>query len=289
MIQPAVLTGSWLLAAAGIVGLAVGSFLNVVIHRLPQMLEREWQAEHAEATGSKPQGASPRYNLVVPPSTCPACGHRIRAWENIPLLSYLLLRGRCSNCKVRISARYPLIELLSGALAVVLAWRFGATLALAGALLFTWMLIAASAIDLEHYLLPDVLTLPLLWLGLLFNLPGTYTPLADAVIGAIAGYGVLWLVYHGFRLLTGKEGLGRGDFKLLAALGAWCGWQLLPLIILAAAGLGALIGGGWLLLGRRGREHPIPFGPFLAAAGVLALLAGPAIMHAYLAWAVARH
>lgn len=277
------LRGGWLLAAAVTVGLVVGSFLNVVVHRLPRMLERQWREDCAEAAGSEAPAAE-RYNLVVPPSTCPACGRRIRPWENIPLVSYALLRGRCRGCGARISARYPAIEALSGALAVLLAWRFGPTPAFAGALLFAWMLLAASAIDLERYLLPDVLTLPLLWCGLLFNLADVYAPLSAAVIGAIAGYAVLWLVYHGFRLLTGKEGMGRGDFKLLAALGAWCGWRMLPLIILAGALLGAVVGGTWLLAGRRGREHPIPFGPFLAAAGLLALLAGPAIVSAYLGW-----
>jgi len=278
------LTGSELLAAAGIVGLAVGSFLNVVIHRLPHVLERQWRAECAEFLGEQPPAAGERYNLLWPPSTCPACGHRIRPWDNVPLLSYALLRGRCRNCRSRISARYPAVELTAGLLGVLLAWRFGATLALAGGLVFAWTLLAASVIDFDHYLLPDVLTLPLLWAGLLFNLAHTFATPAGAIIGAVAGFLLLWLVYHGFRLLTGKEGMGRGDFKLLAALGAWCGWRMLPLIVLAAALLGVVIGGAWLLSGRRGREHPIPFGPFLAAAGLLALVEGPTIVHAYIAW-----
>lgn len=282
------LHGGWLLAAAGLVGLVVGSFLNVVVHRLPRILERQWREECAEATGAAAPPAE-RYNLWVPPSTCPACGRGIRPWENIPLLSYALLRGRCRGCQARISARYPVIEAISGGLAVLVAWRFGPTLALAGALVFAWILLAASAIDIERYLLPDALTLPLLWCGLVFNVAGIFAPLTEAVIGAMAGYAVLWVVFHGFRLLTGKEGMGRGDFKLLAALGAWCGWRMLPLIILAGAALGAVIGGAWLLAGRRGREHPIPFGPFLAAAGLLALLVGPAIMSAYLGLIAPHH
>jgi len=282
--------GNWLLASAGVIGLAVGSFLNVVIHRLPRMLERQWRSECAELTGSEPTPRAERYNLVWPPSTCPACGHRIRPWDNVPLLSYALLRGRCRDCRARISPRYPAVELAAGALAVLVAWRFGPTLAFAGALVFAWTLLAASVIDFDCYLLPDALTLPLIWAGLLINIPGTYASLRSAVIGAVAGFLVLWLVYHGFRLLTGKEGMGRGDFKLLAALGAWCGWPLLPLIVLAAAVLGVVIGGAWLMSGKRGRTHPIPFGPFLAGAGLLALLAGPAIVHAYLAWiAPVRH
>ncbi|MGH8426849.1 MAG: prepilin peptidase [Gammaproteobacteria bacterium] len=282
-------TGSVLLAAAGIVGLVVGSFLNVVIHRLPRMLERRWREECAELTGTPPETAPERYNLVVPRSACPACGRPIPAWENIPVLSWLALGGRCRGCRVRIGLRYPAVELLGGALAVILAWRFGPTPAFAGGLLLAWTLLAAATIDLTHLILPDVLTLPLLWVGLLFNLGGTYVSLSAAVIGAVVGYLVLWIVYHGFRLATGKEGLGRGDFKLLAALGAWLGWQMLPLIILAAALVGVLVGGAWLLLARRGREHPIPFGPFLAAAGLLALLAGPAIERAWLAWGFSGH
>ncbi|HEX5314668.1 MAG TPA: A24 family peptidase [Gammaproteobacteria bacterium] len=276
--------GPVLLAAAGIVGLVVGSFLNVVIHRLPRMIERRWRADCAELAG-EPPAADERYNLVVPRSACPACARPIPAWENIPLLSWIALAGRCRGCRVPIGLRYPAVELLGGGFAVLLALRFGATPAFAGGLLLVWTLIAAAAIDLQHLILPDALTLPLLWAGLLFNLRGTFAPLGSAVIGAVAGYLVLWIVYHAFRLATGKEGIGRGDFKLLAALGAWFGWQMLPLILLAGAFAGALLGGAWLLAGRRGREHPIPFGPFLAAAGVLALFAGPAIVGAWLAWA----
>jgi len=279
------LSESTLLAITGVFGLVIGSFLNVVIHRLPRMLERRWQEECAEwARTPSPRPQPERYNLVVPASACPACGRKIRAWENIPVISYLALGGRCAGCKARISPRYPAIELLTALLSIALVWRFDATPAGAGALVFTWTLIAAAAIDIEHYILPDALTLPLLWLGLLFNAWDTYVPLREALIGAVAGYLALWLVFHAFRLLTGKEGMGRGDFKLLACLGAWTGWRMLPLTVLAAAAIGALVGGTWLALSRRGREHPIPFGPFLAAAGVLALFAGPAIVHAYLHW-----
>ena len=280
------LNATTLLVIAGLVGLVFGSFLNVVIHRLPRMLERRWRAECAEYTGASAPAAEAPYNLVVPASACPACRRKIKPWENIPIISYLALGGRCAGCKARISLRYPAIELLTALLSVTVVWHFGATPAAAGALIFIWTLIAAAAIDIERYLLPDALTLPLLWLGLLFNAWGTYVSLQQAVIGAVAGYLVLWLVFHGFRLFTGKEGLGHGDFKLLACLGAWTGWQMLPLVVFAAATLGAVIGGAWLLCGRRGREHPIPFGPFLAAAGVLALFVGPALVQTYLHWVV---
>lgn len=280
------LSGTTLLVIAGLVGLVFGSFLNVVIHRLPRMLERRWREECEQYTNDVPAAvAEEPYNLVVPVSACPACDRRIRPWENIPIISYLALGGRCAGCKAHISLRYPAIELLTALLSVAVVWHWGATPAAAGALVFVWTLIAAAAIDIEHYLLPDALTLPLLWLGLLFNVRGTYVPLRQAVIGAVAGYLILWLVYHGFRLLTGKEGMGRGDFKLLACLGAWIGWRMLPLILFAAAAIGAIIGGAWLLSGRRGREHPIPFGPFLAAAGVFALFAGQHVVQAYLHWA----
>lgn len=273
------ISGSYLLVAAGVVGMVVGSFLNVVIVRLPLMLERRWQQD----AGETPDDTS-TYNLIVPGSACPACGRKLHAWENIPVLSWLALRGRCAGCKAPISPRYPVVELLTGLLSVLAAWQFGATPACAGALLFIWTLIAAAGIDLEHYVLPDNLVLPLLWAGLLFNVFGTYVPLREAVIGAVAGYLVLWIVFQAFRLVTGKEGLGYGDFKLLAALGAWLGWRMLPLVILAGAFAGVVIGGGWLLLSRRGRAHPVPFGPFLAAGGLLALFAGPAIVNAYIGW-----
>lgn len=280
--EAALLTGilgaNGLLAAAGVVGLVIGSFLNVVIHRLPIMLERRWQ-EAADAAGE--QGA---YNLVVPGSACPTCGRKLGALENIPVLSWLALRGRCAGCKARISPRYPIVELLAAGLAILAAWHFGATPACAGALLLVWTLIAAAGIDLDHYILPDMLVLPLLWLGLLFNVSAAFVPLAEAVIGAVAGYLILWIIYQVFRLATGKEGLGHGDFKLLACLGAWLGWRALPLVVLAGAFAGLIVGGSWLILARRGRSHPIPFGPFLAAGGTLALYAGPMIEQAYLEW-----
>ena len=285
MAPPPILTEGWLLlVGSGLTGLVIGSFLNVVIYRLPRMLEAQWRRDCAEVTGGEPIAAVSTYNLAVPGSTCPGCGRAIRPWENIPILSYIALRARCCGCGMRISPRYPLVEFLAGLLAVFFAWRFGLTPALAGALLLGWTLLAATCIDLDHLLLPDTLTLPLLWLGLVFNLAGTYVPLRDAVIGALAGYLSLWAVFHLFRLATGKEGLGRGDFKLLAALGAWMGWRMLPLIVLAAAAIGVILGGGWLLYHRHGRERPIPFGPFLAAAGILALVAGPLIEQTYLGW-----
>lgn len=274
------LSGNTLLAAAGVVGLVVGSFLNVVIYRLPIMLERQWRRESGEPSPDD----TATYNLVLPASACPACGRKIPALENIPVVSWLALRGHCAGCRARISPRYPAVELLTAGLSVLVAWRFGATPACAGALLFTWTLIAAGGIDLSHYVLPDGIVLPLLWLGLLFNLFATYVPVFDAVIGAVAGYLVLWIVYQLFRLTTGKEGLGYGDFKLLAAVGAWLGWRMLPLVVIAAALMGIVLGGAWLLASRRGREHPVPFGPFLAAGGLLALFAGPLIEQAYLAW-----
>ncbi|MGA9852154.1 MAG: A24 family peptidase [Gammaproteobacteria bacterium] len=262
-------------------GLIVGSFLNVVIHRLPIMLEREWQSHCTELNGGTAAVAEP-YNLVVPRSRCPHCGHAISALENIPVLSYLLLRGRCRACGARISPRYLVIELISGILSGWLAWHFGFGSPALGALLLTWALLALAAIDLEKQLLPDKITLPVLWLGLLFNLGHTFTDPRSALIGAVAGYLSLWCVYHAFKLLTGKEGMGYGDFKLFALLGAWLGWQNLPLIILIAAATGALAGIGLILGHRAQRGIPIPFGPYLAVAGWIALLWGPQITRAYL-------
>lgn len=264
-----------------VLGLAVGSFLNVVIHRLPKIMERQWKAECAEVAGQEP--ASPeRYNLVVPRSACPACGHRISALENIPVLSWLVLRGRCTSCKAPISMRYPAVELLTGALSGYIAWHFGFGMAAAGALFFTWSMIALTFIDLDTFFLPDSITLPLLWLGLLFNINATYVSLSSAVIGAAAGYLTLWSVYWAFKWATGKEGMGYGDFKLLAAIGAWLGWAMLPLTILLSSLVGAVIGIGLIVFAGRGRGVPIPFGPYLAIAGMIALLHGPALTRAYL-------
>lgn len=274
--EPALFTGLVFL-----LGLAVGSFLNVVIHRLPRMLEADWQAQCAELRGEEPK-ARAAYNLWMPRSACPACGHRIRALENIPLLSWLALRGRCSACGAPISARYPLVELLAAVLSAAAAWKFGITPQLAGALLFIWALIALAFIDLDTTLLPDDLTLPLLWLGLLFNLFGVFTSLNSAVIGAMAGYLALWSVYWLFKLATGKEGMGYGDFKLLSAIGAWLGWELLPLTILLSSLVGALVGIALIVFVRHDRRVPIPFGPYLAGGGLIALFFGVPLMQAYL-------
>lgn len=269
--------------AAGVLGLIVGSFLNVVIHRLPLMMQAEWRADCAEFEGREPAPAEP-LNLVVPRSRCPACGARITALQNIPVASWIALGGKCAACKARISVRYPLVEILAGLAAAFLAWRFGWGIALAAALVFAWALIAAAAIDLDTQLLPDRITLPLLWLGLLVNVFGLFTDLRSAVLGAAAGYLLLWSVYWGFRLLVGKEGMGFGDFKLLAALGAWTGWQTLPLILLVSAGAGAIIGIALIVLSGKGRDMRIPFGPYLAAGGFVALVWGRDMVVAYLGW-----
>lgn len=266
-----------------LLGLIIGSFLNVVIYRLPLMLEHEDRAACAELLGHTPE-IQPRFNLVLPRSHCPQCQHPIGAIENVPLLSYLLQRGRCRHCGAAIAARYPLVELLSAVLSGIVAWHFGFTPQAFAGLLLTWTLVALSVIDLEHLLLPDRLTLPLLWLGLGFALGTVFVDLHSSVIGAMAGYASLWSVYHLFRLITGKEGMGYGDFKLLAALGAWLGWQQLLTIVLLASLVGVAVGIGLVVL--RGRDHriPLPFGPFLAAAGWLALLWGPSLTQAYLGW-----
>jgi leader peptidase (prepilin peptidase)/N-methyltransferase len=281
-----------LVAVCVLLGLIVGSFLNVVIHRLPKMLERDWDGQAADLLEQKnlaevakklrrPTGAA-RYNLITPPSTCPNCGHRIRAYENVPILSYLLLRGRCSSCKSAISIRYPVVEAASGIIAGYIGWRFGLSLAMAGALIFAWSLIALTVIDIDTQLLPDDITLPLLWLGFLVNLNGSFVPLQSAVIGAVAGYLSLWSVYWLFKLTTGKEGMGYGDFKLLGAIGAWLGWKMLPVVILLSSLVGAIVGVGLIVFARHGRNTPIPFGPYLATAGLVALLWGEAINRTYL-------
>ncbi len=274
----------WLLIITAVIaGLIVGSFLNVVVHRLPRMMERQWRAECAELTGAAAVPTE-RYNLVVPHSACPACGHRISALENIPIASYIALGGKCSACRARISPRYPLVEALAGIFAGFIAWKYGATAAMAGALLFAWAMIALTFIDLDTFYLPDSITLPLLWAGLLFNLGGTYTDIRSAVIGAAAGYLALWTVYWCFKLATGKEGMGYGDFKLLAAIGAWLGWKMLPLVILLSSLVGAAVGIALIAFAQRGRNVPIPFGPYLAAAGLIALFWGEGINRRYLAF-----
>lgn len=266
---------------AALLGLFVGSFLNVVIHRLPLMMEREWHVQAAELRGEEAPDM-PRLNLAAPRSRCPHCGHLISALENIPLVSYLILRGRCRHCKAPISPRYPAVEALTALLSGYAAWHFGFTFAALGALVFIWALIALSFIDLDTQLLPDSLTLPLLWLGLALNLRETYAALPVAVIGAMAGYLSLWSVYWLFKLMTGKEGMGYGDFKLLAAIGAWLGWKVLPFTILASSAVGAVVGIVLIVAARHGRNVPIPFGPYLAAAGVIALFWGDAITARYL-------
>lgn len=274
--QPAVFT-----AASVVFGLLVGSFLNVVIYRLPLMMQKEWERNCQELQGQEVD-AGATYNLVVPRSACPQCSHKITAIENIPVLSFLLLGGKCSACKAPIPVRYPLIEILTGVLAGIISWRFGYSGMAVAAWIFAFALIALTFIDFDTQLLPDSITLPLLWLGLLFNLDGGFTDLHSAVVGAAAGYLILWSIYWLFKLLTGKEGMGYGDFKLLAAIGAWFGWQLLPAVILLSSLVGSIIGIGLIVLARRGRNVPMPFGPYLALGGICALFWGSQISKFYL-------
>jgi leader peptidase (prepilin peptidase) / N-methyltransferase len=276
----------WLFVVlATILGLLVGSFLNVVIHRLPRMMENDWR-QQAECLnnpdGELPATDQPVYNLVVPRSACPKCGHKITALENIPIVSYLFLRGRCRNCETKISPRYPLVEAITGILSGLIAWHFGFGIAALSAIVLLWGLIALTFIDADTQLLPDSITLPLLWLGLLVNINGTFTDLHSAVIGAVLGYLALWSVYWIFKVVTKKEGMGYGDFKLLAAIGAWLGWQVLPLVILLSSVVGAIVGIILIVLARLGRNIPLPFGPYLAMAGLIALLWGKPIMDSYL-------
>ncbi|QXI29389.1 prepilin peptidase [Pseudomonas vanderleydeniana] len=268
-----------------VLGLVVGSFLNVVIWRLPKMLERDWRAQAHEVLGLPQTEPSTTYNLLLPHSHCPHCNHPIRAWENLPLLSYALLRGKCSSCKTPISKRYPLTELACGLLSAFIAWHFGFGWPAGLMLVLTWGLLAMSLIDADHQILPDALVLPLLWLGLIANHFAIFTSLGDALWGAVAGYLSLWSVYWVFKLLTGKEGMGHGDFKLLAMLGAWGGWQILPLTILLSSLVGALLGLILLRLRNAQTSTPIPFGPYLAIAGWIALLWGGQITTSYLHFA----
>jgi leader peptidase (prepilin peptidase)/N-methyltransferase len=278
--EPVVLYGVTALFA-----LAMGSFLNVVIYRLPRMLETAWRHECAEALDQAPVPLlGERLTLSSPESRCPQCGHPIRPWENIPLLSYLLLRGRCSSCHNTISVRYPLVEAVTALLSVLIVWRFGLGWEAAAGLVLTWGLIALVLIDYDTQLLPDVITLPLLWIGLLLSLTGLFTDSHSAILGAALGYGSLWTIFQLFRLVTGKEGMGFGDFKLFAALGAWLGWQYLPQIILLSACTGALVGTALILSKRHERQVPIPFGPYLAVAGWISLMWGPEINRLYLQW-----
>jgi len=268
-------------------GLMMGSFLNVVIHRLPTIMEREWREQCRELMGleNAPNVSGARYDLIFPRSQCPQCGHPIGALENIPLISYAALGGKCRACRAKISPRYPAVELLSALLAGAVAWHFGFSWQAGGAALLSWALIGLSAIDFDQRLLPDAITLPFLWLGLLLNLFGVYTDLQSAVVGAMAGYVSLWSVYMLFKLLTGKEGMGHGDFKLLAMLGAWMGWQVLPLVVVLSSVVGAVVGTVLIVFRFRERSVPIPFGPYLAAAGWIALLWGEGFTQTYLQWA----
>lgn len=270
---------------AALLGLLVGSFLNVVIHRLPKMLQLDWQQQARETLGLGEPETRATYNLVLPNSQCPHCGHEIRPWENIPVLSYLALRGKCSACKAPISARYPLIELASAVLSGFVAWHFGFTWQAGAMLLLSWGLLAMSMIDIDHQLLPDLLVLPLLWLGLIVNHFGLFATPGDALWGAVFGYLSLWSVFWLFKLVTGKEGMGYGDFKLLAMLGAWGGWQVLPLTILLSSLVGAILGVILLRLRNADSGTPIPFGPYLAIAGWIALLWGDQITATYLQFA----
>jgi leader peptidase (prepilin peptidase) / N-methyltransferase len=299
-------------AAAFVIGLMVGSFLNVVIYRLPIMMERDWRAQAADIVAStasaaavsdpKPAAAgaaappAERFSLAVPRSACPTCKAPIKATHNIPVISWLMLRGRCAACKTPISPRYPAVELATGILSAWVAWHFGLGTAAACAIPVTWALIALTGIDFDHQLLPDSITLPLLWTGLLAAVafgpqPGAALPVSpkDAIIGAVAGYLSLWAVFHAFRLATGKEGMGYGDFKLFAALGAWMGWKVLPVVILLAAATGAILGISMILLRGRDRAAPMPFGPYLAAAGWLAMLYGRELVDGYLRVSGLRH
>jgi leader peptidase (prepilin peptidase)/N-methyltransferase len=267
--------------AVTVMSLAIGSFLNVVIHRLPKMLERQWRDELSELNGQE-VAAGPRYNLMVPRSACPACGHAIGALENVPLISYLALRGKCAGCKARISPRYPLVEALTGALSGYIAWRYGFTWQTLALLVFVWSMIALAFIDLDTFYLPDDITLPLVWAGLLANMGGLFVDLQSAVIGAIAGYLALWIVFWGYKLATGKDGMGYGDFKLLAAIGAWLGWKMLPVVILLSSLVGAIVGISLIVFARHGRNVPIPFGPYLVLGGLIALFWGDQLLHYYL-------
>jgi len=260
------------------VGLCVGSFLNVVIYRLPIMMENRWRRDCCELLEVEAEKEESALNLATPNSHCPKCGNPIRPWQNIPVISYVLLGGKCGNCAAPISLRYPAVELATGLGTLALGWHFGVSPALLGAMLLTWSLLALAMIDIDHQLLPDNITLPLLWLGLAFNVWETYAPLADAVIGAMAGYLLLWGIYWLFKLATGKEGMGYGDFKLLGALGAWMGWQSLHMIIILSSVVGIIFAVALMVIKQRDKDVPIPFGPYLAAAGWIAFLWSDTLM-----------
>lgn len=275
------------IGTATVFGLVVGSFLNVVIHRLPKMMEADWRAQcleflHPEQASEEVSANKPKYNLVIPRSACPSCGHKITALENIPVLSYLVLRGKCAQCRALIGVRYPLVELFTGVLTGFVAWHFGVSWQALFAIAFLWALVTLTFIDADTTLLPDDITLPLLWMGLLVNAAGIFTTLSSAVVGAAAGYLALWSVYWVFKLITGKEGMGYGDFKLLAALGAWLGWQMLPLVILLSALVGTVVGVAGILLHGREKGAKLPFGPYLAAAGFIGIIWGAPLNAWYL-------
>ncbi|WP_444907513.1 prepilin peptidase [Microbulbifer sp. SSSA008] len=275
-----------LLSSAFILGLIVGSFLNVVILRLPVMMEREYKRDFYSYFDTKPSAEERKelekpFNLVLPHSHCPKCHVEIKAWQNIPVISYLFLRGKCGSCGTSISKRYPMVELITGILTAIVVWQLGFTWQALAGCFFTWALVALTGIDFDKQLLPDSITLPLLWAGLIINIWGVFASLQDAVIGAIAGYLSLWLVFHIFKIVTGKEGMGAGDFKILAAIGAWFGWQVLPMVILLSAVVGAIAGISWSIAVRRDRSLPIAFGPYLAGAGWIAMLWGDQIMNWY--------
>jgi len=275
------------LFACLLLGLMLGSFINVVAHRLPIMMERDWRKECLEFLEQEPQGEreSEQLGLSKPRSRCPKCGHQITALENIPVLSYLFLRGRCSDCRGAISLRYPIVEAFTGVASLLVAWHFGVSWQTAAALPLTWSLIALSLIDYDHKLLPDSIVLPGLWAGLLLSLSGVFTDAHSSIIGAVAGYLVLWGIFQLFKLITGKEGMGYGDFKLLALFGAWFGWQYLVQIVLLSSLVGAIVGVSLILFLGRDRQIPIPFGPYLAAAGWISMLWGEQINSLYLTWA----
>ena len=276
-----------------VLGLLVGSFLNVVIYRLPVMFKKEWRKDcvnyleenySAKIQLDHSSEQKEPFNLVKPDSTCPSCGHEIRAWENIPVISYFLLKAKCSSCKTSISLRYPLVELLSAVMAALCAWHFGFSLTAGAAILLSWSLITLALIDYDTQYLPDQITLPFLWLGLILNLSDTFTDIESSIIGAVAGYLSLWSVHHLFKLITKKEGMGYGDFKLLALLGAWMGWQFLPAIIIISSLVGSIIGISLIIFRKHQRETPIPFGPYLAIAGWIVLLWGTEINQSYINW-----
>ncbi len=273
-------SSAFLITVVVVFGLMVGSFLNVVIYRLPKMMERSWRQQCAELRG-EPVETLPVFNIATPCSKCPNCQHRITFWENIPILSYLFLKGRCSECHARISIRYPLIEAFTAMLSGFVAWHFGFGWLLIVALVFVWALIALAAIDIDTQLLPDDITLPLMWLGILVNMHNGFTDLHSSVIGAVAGYLSLWMIYWIFKLVTGKEGMGYGDFKLLAAIGAWLGWVVLPLVILLSSLVGGIIGIGLIIASKLNKNVMIPFGPYLVGGALIALFWGQSIIHIY--------